>query len=60
MKIGKWINLEEVSLGMSPIWITWSMSGKIPKIPQRQKTKSEVLKLSILFLGANPVFLFPL
>jgi hypothetical protein len=58
-RTGKWINLEEVSLGISPIWITWSMSGRTPKTPQRQKTKSEVLKLSILFLEAILVFLFP-
>jgi len=59
MRIGKWINLEEVSLGIFPIWIIWSMSGRIPKSPQRQKTKSEVLKLSKLSPRAILVLLLP-
>jgi len=59
MRTGKWINLEEVSLGIFPIWITWSMSGRIPKSPQRQKTKSEVLKLSILAPKGIQIVLLP-
>jgi len=59
MRTGKWINLEEVSLGIFPIWIIWSRSGKIPKTPQMQKIKSEDLKISILFPKAIRIVLLP-